>query len=142
MHVKGYITFNITFGSPINVKPINFCHLVVHYSFSSYNIIIGRLTFNPLGSTFSTLRLNLKYPLASNNMGTVNIDQDIIIKCFPDILSFKPGNGKRIPLSKENSHIMNFGHNATNLELRKLYRKNGIFNKIFEKSTYIYKKMP
>ncbi|MCI12290.1 gag-pol polyprotein, partial [Trifolium medium] len=44
-------------------------YLVVKTPFTSYNIIIGRPTFNALGAAMSTLYLAMKYPLDNGQVG-------------------------------------------------------------------------
>jgi hypothetical protein len=71
VEVMGYTTLLTTFGENYNAKTIKVRYLVVKTLFTSYNIIIGRPTFNALEAAMSTLYLSIKYPLDDGRVGTV-----------------------------------------------------------------------
>jgi hypothetical protein len=66
--VMRHITLLTTFGEWDNTKKIKVRYLVVRTICASYNIIIGRPTFNALGAAMSTLYLAIKYPLDNGGL--------------------------------------------------------------------------
>lgn len=58
---------------------------------SSYNMIIGRSTFNQLSVAFPTLYLCIKYPLSDGQVGFFQGDQEISRKCYVESLKLKKG---------------------------------------------------
>lgn len=60
--MKGHITKETTFGVGEQTKQVKARYLVIHAPFS-YNMIIGRPTFNQLYVILSTLYLCMKYAL-------------------------------------------------------------------------------
>ncbi|GAU24176.1 hypothetical protein TSUD_84110 [Trifolium subterraneum] len=72
-----------------NAKTIKVRYLVVKTAFTSYNIIIGRPTFNTLGAVMSTLYLSMKYPLDDGRIGTVRGDQVQGRQCYELSLRLK-----------------------------------------------------
>lgn len=62
VQVLGHVPIMTIFGSGSNAKSMKVRYLIVNAS-SSYNIIIGRPTFNALEVVFSTIYLTMKYPL-------------------------------------------------------------------------------
>lgn len=77
VHVRGYITLRTTFGTGSQAKSIRVRYLVVNSPYS-YNIIIGRPTFNLLGAFLSTKFLVMKYPLDNGKVGTIRGDQKVV----------------------------------------------------------------
>ncbi|GAU44770.1 hypothetical protein TSUD_138820 [Trifolium subterraneum] len=80
--VMGHITLYTTFDEDENAKTIKVRYLVVKTLFTSYNIIIGRPTFNSLGAVMSTLYLSIKYPLNNGKVGVVKGNQVLARKCY------------------------------------------------------------
>lgn len=66
--MKRYITLRITFGEEGQAKEIKVRYLVID-SPSLYNMIIGQLAINWMGSNLSTLYLCMKYPFPNAGMG-------------------------------------------------------------------------
>jgi len=73
VHVRGYITLRTTFGYGENAKTIKVNYLVINVP-NSYNIIIGRPSFNLLGAFQSTKFLFMKYPVEKGKIGTIRGD--------------------------------------------------------------------
>jgi hypothetical protein len=67
----GYTTLLTTFGDKDQAKTIKVRYLEVKTPFTSYNIIIGRSTFNTLEAAMSTLYLSIKYLLDDERVGTI-----------------------------------------------------------------------
>ncbi|GAU34855.1 hypothetical protein TSUD_259350 [Trifolium subterraneum] len=82
VEVMGHVTLLTTFGEKENAKTIKVRYLVVKTAFTSYNIIIGRPTFNTLGAVMSTLYLSMKYLLDDGRIGTVRGDQAQGRQCY------------------------------------------------------------
>ncbi|GAU24437.1 hypothetical protein TSUD_364210 [Trifolium subterraneum] len=89
VEVMGHVTLLTTFGEKDNAKTIKVRYLVVKTAFTSYNIIIGRPTFNTLGAVMSTLYLSMKYPLDDGRIGTVRGDQAQRPQCYELSLRLK-----------------------------------------------------
>lgn len=71
--MKGYITLKTMFEKNENTNMIKVRYLVVEAQ-SSYNIIIGRLAFNLLGVSISTLHLCMEYPLEDGGVKVIQGD--------------------------------------------------------------------
>jgi hypothetical protein len=93
VHVRGYITLKTTFGSGAHAKTIRVRYLVIN-SPSSYNIIIGRPSFNLLGAFLSTKFLVMKYPLSDGKVGTIRGDQKIARECYHNSLRLQKAKKK------------------------------------------------
>ncbi|GAU39516.1 hypothetical protein TSUD_68800 [Trifolium subterraneum] len=89
VEVMGHVTLLTTFGEKESAKTIKVRYLVVKTAFTSYNIIIGRPTFNTLGAVLSTLYLSMKYPLDDGRVGTVRGDQAQGRQCYELSLRLK-----------------------------------------------------
>ncbi|GAU27362.1 hypothetical protein TSUD_55150 [Trifolium subterraneum] len=89
VEVMGHVTLLTTFGEKKNAKTIKVRYLVVKTAFTSYNIIIGRPTFNTLGAVLSTLYLSIKYPLDDGRVRTVRGDQAQGRQCYELSLRLK-----------------------------------------------------
>ncbi|GAU44869.1 hypothetical protein TSUD_329260 [Trifolium subterraneum] len=89
VEVMGHVTLLTTFGEKENAKTIKVRYLVVKTAFTSYNIIIGRPTFNTLGAVMSTLYLSMKYPLDDERIETVRRDQAQGRQCYELSLRLK-----------------------------------------------------
>ncbi|MCI07891.1 hypothetical protein A2U01_0028960, partial [Trifolium medium] len=89
VEVIGHTTLLTTFGEGENTKMIKVRYLVVKTPFTSYNIIIGRPTFNALGTVMSTLYLFIKYPLDNGKVGTVRGDQPLARRCYESSLKIR-----------------------------------------------------
>ena len=85
--MRGYITLRTVFGSDKQAKAIKIRYLVVN-SPNSYNIVIGRPSFNRLGALLSTKFLVMKYPLDNGGVGTIKGDQKVARECY--LASLKP----------------------------------------------------
>ncbi|GAU16859.1 hypothetical protein TSUD_368080 [Trifolium subterraneum] len=103
--VMGHITLYTTFGEEENAKTIKVRYLMVKTPFTSYNIIIGRPTFNILGAVMSTLYLSIKYPLNNGKIEVVKGNQALARKCYESSLKIRhkpsrpvspPDSGERI----------------------------------------------
>jgi hypothetical protein len=68
VHVRGYITLKTTFGDDLQAKTVQVRYHVVS-SPHSYNIIIGRPTFNLLGAFLFIKYLVMKYLLDNGTTG-------------------------------------------------------------------------
>lgn len=88
MQVKGYIILNTIFGEQGKAKEIKVRYLFID-THSSYNMIIGRPTFNLMGSILSTLYLCMKYPFSDGRVGVIQRDQKIAMKCYIKSLKLK-----------------------------------------------------
>ncbi|GAU41237.1 hypothetical protein TSUD_280360 [Trifolium subterraneum] len=104
VHVMGHITLYTTFGEEENAKTIKVGYLVVKTPFTSYNIIIGRPSFNILGAVMSTLYMSIKYPLNNGKIRVVKGDQALARKYYESSLKIRhklskpvspPDNGER-----------------------------------------------
>lgn len=93
VHVRGYITLKTTFGSGSHAKTIRVRYLVIN-SPSSYNIIIGRPSFNLLGAFLSAKFLVMKYPLNDGKVGTIRGDQKIARECYHNSLRLQKAKKK------------------------------------------------
>jgi hypothetical protein len=102
VHVRGYITLKTTFGSGSNAKTIRVRYLVIN-SPSSYNIIIGRPSFNLLGAFLSTKFLVMKYPLNDGKVGTIRGDKKIARECYHNSLRLQ--KAKKKPNNKINHEV-------------------------------------
>jgi hypothetical protein len=89
MEVMGYTTLLTTFGENDNAKTVKVRYLVVKTPFTSYNIIIGRPSFNALGVAMSTLYLSMKYPLDDGRICIVRGDQTLARHCHESSLKIK-----------------------------------------------------
>ncbi|MCI01003.1 hypothetical protein A2U01_0022027, partial [Trifolium medium] len=89
VEVMGHVTLLTTFGENENAKKIKVRYLVVKTHFTSYNIIVGRPTFNALGAAMSTLYLSMKYPLDDGRVGMVRGDQALGRQCYESSLRIK-----------------------------------------------------
>ncbi|MCI16503.1 hypothetical protein A2U01_0037647, partial [Trifolium medium] len=87
--VMGYDSLLTTFGDKESAKTIKVQYLVVKTPFTSYNIIIGRPSFNALGAAMSTLYLSMKYPLDNGGVGTVRGDQLLARRCYESSLKIR-----------------------------------------------------
>jgi len=58
---------------------------------NSYNIIIGRPTFNLFGAFLSTQFLVMKYPLEKGRIGTIGGDQKTSREYYPNSLRIQKG---------------------------------------------------
>ena len=76
VHVRGYITLKTIFGTRKQAKTIKIRYLVVNAP-NSYNIVIGRPSFNRIGALLSTKFLVMKYPLDDGGVGTIKGDQKV-----------------------------------------------------------------
>ena len=81
VHVRGYITLKTIFGTGKQAKTIKIRYLVVNAP-NSYNIVIGRPSFNRLGALLSTKFLVMKYPLDDGGFGTIKGDQKVARECY------------------------------------------------------------
>ncbi|GAU32570.1 hypothetical protein TSUD_218280 [Trifolium subterraneum] len=101
--VMGHIMLYTTFGEDENAKTIKVRYLVVKTLFTSYNIIIGRTTFNALGAVMSTLCLSIKYPLNNGKVGVAKGDQVLARKCYESSLKIRHRPSKPVspPVSGE-----------------------------------------
>ena len=70
----GYVTLKTTCSEGANAKTIDTNYLIVD-TLSPYNIILGRLVINTLGTVMSTRYLTLKYPFIYGRVGTIRGDQ-------------------------------------------------------------------
>lgn len=70
VQVKGYLILRITFVEQYNTKEIKVKYLVIN-ALSSYNMIIGQLSFNWLRIDLHTLYLCMKYPFFNGRVGVV-----------------------------------------------------------------------
>jgi hypothetical protein len=102
VHVRGYITLRTTFGIGENAKTIRVRYLVVNTP-NSYNIIIGRPTFNLLGAFLSTKFLVIKYPLEHEKVGIIRGDPKIARECYHNSLKTQKGNRR----DEEKAHNVN-----------------------------------
>jgi len=93
VQVWGYITLKTTFGACGHAKAIRVKYLVVN-SPNSYNIIIGRPTFNILGTFLSTKFLIMEYPLDNRQIGIIRLDQKIARECYHNSLRLQKGKKK------------------------------------------------
>lgn len=93
VHVRGYITLKTTFGVRSQAKTVRVRYLVVN-SPNSYNIIIGRSSFNLLGAFLSTKFLVMKYPLDNGKVGTMKGDQKIAKECYHNNPRLQKGKKK------------------------------------------------
>lgn len=80
VRVKDYLTLRIMFEEQDHAKEIKVKYLVTDAP-SSYDMIIGWLTFNCLGAVFSTLYLCMKYLLPNGRVRVVQGDQEFASKC-------------------------------------------------------------
>jgi len=81
VHVRGYIILKTVFGTGKQAKAIKIRYLVVNAQ-NSYNIVIGRPSFNRLGALLSTKFLVMKYPLDDGGVGMIKGDQKIARECY------------------------------------------------------------
>lgn len=65
---------------------------------SPYNIIIGRLMFNALDASMSTLYLTMKYPIEGGQVGVIKYDQELARKCYKDSLKLKKKTQHDLPM--------------------------------------------
>jgi len=79
--MRGYITLKTIFGTGKQAKAIKIRYLVVSAP-NSYNIVIGRPSFNRLGALLSTKFLVMKYPLDDGGVGTIKSDQKVARECY------------------------------------------------------------
>jgi hypothetical protein len=100
----GYVTLLTTFGEKENAKTIKVRYLVVRTPYASYNIIIGRPTFNALGVAMSTLYLAIKYPLDKGRVGTIRGDQILARQCYESSLKIKKKEMSRLSVHNTNTH--------------------------------------
>jgi len=103
VHVRGYITLKTIFGMESEAKAIKIRYLVVN-SPNSYNIVIGRSSFNRLGALFSTKFLVMKYPLDDGGIGTIKGDQKIARECYLASLKLRR---KEIPRKESKGDSVN-----------------------------------
>jgi hypothetical protein len=103
VHVRGYITLKTTFGCGSQEKTIRVRYLVVN-SPSSYNIIIGRPSFNLLGGFLSTKFLVMKYPLDNGKVETIRGDQKVTRDCYHNSLRLQKTRKKS---NNEEKHEVN-----------------------------------
>jgi hypothetical protein len=85
----GYTMVITTFGENDSTKTIKVRYLVVKTPFTSYNIFIGRPTFNALEAAMSTLYLSIKYPLDDGRVGTVRGAQALARRSYESSLKIK-----------------------------------------------------
>ncbi|GAU32582.1 hypothetical protein TSUD_146960 [Trifolium subterraneum] len=121
--VMGHITLYTTFGEDENAKTIKVRYLVVKTLFTSYNIIIGRPTFNALGAVMSTLYLSIKYPLNNGKVRVVKGDQVLARKCYESSLKIRHRPSKPVspPVSEERTNGINMV-NITDLDRREEFQ--------------------
>ena len=82
------------FAAEKQFKAIKIRYLVVNAP-NSYNIVIGRPSFNQLGTLLSTKFLVMKYPLDDGGVGTIKGDQKVARECYLASLKLRPSG--RIP---------------------------------------------
>jgi len=93
VHVQGYVTLKTTFWYRENSKTIKVKYLVIN-SPNSYNIIIGRPTFNLLGVFLSTKFLIMKYTLEKGKTRMIREGQKIARECYHNNLRLQKGKKK------------------------------------------------
>jgi hypothetical protein len=76
-----------------NEKAVKVKYLVIKTPLSSYNIIIGRPTFNALGAIMSMQYLMVKYPLDNGRVEILRGDQATARKCYQ--ASLKAGTERK-----------------------------------------------
>ena len=103
VHVRGYITLKSIFGAGKQAKVIKIRYLVVNAP-NSYNIVIGRPSFNQLGALLSTKSLVMKYPLDDGGVGTIKGDRKIARECYLASLKLR---GRTIPRKEGKSDSVN-----------------------------------
>jgi len=98
---RGYIDLYIVFhdGTQNKTNPIYF--LVVDAP-TSYNILLGRPSFNTLGAIVSMPHLAMKFPSLSADILTIHGDQQLARECYtaslcPQLPILKTNNIKRPP---------------------------------------------
>lgn len=89
--MKGYFTLGITFKEQDHAKETKVNYLVIDAPYS-YNMIIGRPSFNRMGAALSTLYLCMKYLLLNGRVGVLRGDREISRKCFVEILKLRIGH--------------------------------------------------
>ncbi|RDX76256.1 hypothetical protein CR513_43772, partial [Mucuna pruriens] len=82
--IKGVIELETTFRERTHAHTIPVLYTVVEVD-ASYNIIMGRPTFNKLGAMVSTLHLCMKYPVVQE-VGRVWADHRVARRCYKDSL--------------------------------------------------------
>lgn len=80
VQVLGHMLVLIVFGSGNNAKSVKVRYLIVNIS-SSYNIIIGRPSFNTLEAALSKMYLKMKYPLCVGGIRMIKWDLGLARKC-------------------------------------------------------------
>jgi len=96
VHVRGYITLKTIFKIGNEAKVIKIRYLVVNTP-NSYNIIIGRPSFNQLGALLSTKFLVMKYPPDNGRVGTIKGDHKVARECYLASLKLQ----KRAPVPRK-----------------------------------------
>jgi len=114
VHVRGYITLKTIFGTGKQAKTIKIRYLVVNAP-NSYNIVIGRPSFNRLGALLSTKFLVMKYPLDDGGFGTIKGDQKVARECYLASLKLRR---KETPRKESKGDSVN----VIDLDLREEYQ--------------------
>ena len=87
VYPKGIVTLTVTTGAQLGQLTCQLDFLVVDW-LSSYNVIIGRPTFNRWKAATSTYCLKVKFP-TDNGVGEVRGDQILARECYQAILAAK-----------------------------------------------------
>ncbi|WJX84068.1 hypothetical protein P8452_66678 [Trifolium repens] len=119
VEVMGCTTLLTTFGEKDQAKTIKVRYLVVKTPFTSYNIIIGRPSFNTLEAAMSTLYLSIKYPLEDGRVGTIKGDQTLARRCYESNLDPREEfQDRRVSLIEELEKVQigEATHQTTNID--------------------------
>jgi len=95
--IHGYIDLHTVFREGTQTKTIPIRFLIVDAP-TSYNVLLGRPSFNTLGAVVSTLHLAMKFPSPSGDILTVHCDQHLAHECY--MASLRP----QLPIQQTN-HI-------------------------------------
>ena len=100
VYPKGIVTLTVTTGAQLGQLTCQLDFLVVDWPLS-YNVIIGRPTFNRWKAATSTYCLKVKFP-TDNGVGEVRGDQILARECYQAILAAKKNHTWMIEDEGEN----------------------------------------
>lgn len=101
VQIMGHITLKTTCAG-VDARAINVNYLILDIM-SPYNVMLGRMTINILGTVISMLYLTLKYLLLDGQVGIIRRDQQTARECYLSILETTKGE-----LSLLMSHFLKF----------------------------------
>jgi len=99
---KGYIELYTTFGEGKNTRTIKIRYLVIDAN-TFYNILLGRPSINRLMAIVSTPHLAMKFPLRTEDILTVHVDQKEARECYVESLRVEPLRADTSPLKMRKS---------------------------------------